>query len=280
MFTLTSLPLPSDGTLSDSGGVIQSVPHTLPTSTVTFRPAPCCTYDTCTASQVQQQQHNIRGSFAYTTTDVYQRAPVRVLLDATCPLVNPPLPESTALQFKAVVALAVVGSIIGVACAVLFYLWRRRQLLDAMNAIRHENQAQIRAAENDAQMAAKEQEQLRSIMGNVAHDMKTPLHSIIAEIDFIRQSVPETEETRNSFESLDTTCKFLVMAINRSQVGWWLMASVVVVVVIALAWFDCILCPFCYVSLLLNLSLSPSPPPSTSPPLTVRITSRRHRTSP
>jgi signal transduction histidine kinase len=125
-------------------------------------------------------------------------------------------------------------------------------------------------------------------MGNVAHDLKTPLHSIMAEIDFLKQtleqayetvvsnnmngtqeyasppmllqaasahkvqttgadtavstpvpanapaSVPATEAapmsvntadtlknlleaTGESFESLDTTCKFLVMAINRSQ---------------------------------------------------------------
>jgi signal transduction histidine kinase len=101
-------------------------------------------------------------------------------------------------------------------------------------------------------------------MGNVAHDLKTPLHSIMAEIDFLRQTIEHAYEsvvandggpglfqlsssstshttataakeraaasfhtvsalkrlvdgTHESFESLDTTCKFLVMAINRSQ---------------------------------------------------------------
>ncbi len=29
------------------------------------------------------------------------------------------------------------------------------------------------------------------------------------------------DATQESFESLDTTCKFLVMAINRSQVSGW-----------------------------------------------------------
>jgi hypothetical protein len=127
-------------------------------------------------------------------------------------------------------------------------------------------------------------------MGNVAHDLKTPLHSIMAEVEHLRQTIqdicdaatvvdsaPPTDRdtraaaaaaaaaaadtaaaaayalsdphrrasmgiavgagagavvnavnkvtrrivdaTEESFDSLDTTCRFLVMAINRSQVG-------------------------------------------------------------
>ena len=52
-----------------------------------------------------------------------------------------------------------------------------------------ENAAQILELNNNAHLASKEQELLRSIMGNVAHDMKTPLHSIIAELDYIHDAI-------------------------------------------------------------------------------------------
>jgi signal transduction histidine kinase len=46
--------------------------------------------------------------------------------------------------------------------------------------------AQILGLNNQAHLAAKEQTLMRQIMGNVAHDMKTPLFSIRAELDSLK----------------------------------------------------------------------------------------------
>ena len=83
----------------------------------------------------------------------------------------------------------------------------------------------------------KEIQQLRSLMGNVAHDLKTPLHSIVADLEvlhvfFLKVSHLAldiaTETLQNAkcgsefdaiaiFNSLNATCQFMEMAINRSQ---------------------------------------------------------------
>jgi signal transduction histidine kinase len=44
---------------------------------------------------------------------------------------------------------------------------------------------------NEQHLARKEEELLRSVMGNVAHDMKTPLHSISAEVECIVEAVTD-----------------------------------------------------------------------------------------
>lgn len=74
-------------------------------------------------------------------------------------------------------------------------------------------------------------------MGNVAHDLKTPLHSIEADLDVlfkflaripshqIRSMTNDIQQAgggepcdpQSIFDSLTATCKFMVMAINRSQ---------------------------------------------------------------
>ena len=56
---------------------------------------------------------------------------------------------------------------------------------------KHALEVAERDRDNDALLAQKEQEQLRAIMGNVAHDLKTPLFSISAEIDSLHRSVGE-----------------------------------------------------------------------------------------
>ena len=58
-----------------------------------------------------------------------------------------------------------------------------------MRVLAEDNEKKIKAAENEALLASKEQEQLRSIMGNVAHDLKTPLHSIMAEIEHLKELI-------------------------------------------------------------------------------------------
>ena len=92
-------------------------------------------------------------------------------------------------------------------------------------------------SENDKKLRASESLQLRSLMGNVAHDLKTPLHSIEADMEVLRvffsripsdvliAVVEEYKATcageimvpQSIFNSLNATCKFMEMAINRSQ---------------------------------------------------------------
>lgn len=83
----------------------------------------------------------------------------------------------------------------------------------------------------------KEALQLRSLMGNVAHDLKTPLHSLEADLEvlnviinhipnhqledvlkeFFMESSAIILDPRSILQSLNSTCKFMGMAINRSQ---------------------------------------------------------------
>jgi signal transduction histidine kinase/CheY-like chemotaxis protein len=92
-------------------------------------------------------------------------------------------------------------------------------------------------AENDKKLRESESLQLRSLMGNVAHDLKTPLHSIEADMEVLRSffsRIPahilltmaeeyrttcasEIMDPQSLFNSLNATCKFMEMAINRSQ---------------------------------------------------------------
>jgi signal transduction histidine kinase len=167
--------------------------------------------------------------------------------------------NSTTVSVATIIALSVAGGLlfIGFLGGLWYYRQSRLKYMLEMKILAEENEKKVKAAEQEALLASKEQEQLRSIMGNVAHDLKTPLHSIMAEIEHLRQTIEHacesviandggpsafslsgstarniatpspaqamslvkklSEGTHDSFESLDTTCKFLVMAINRSQ---------------------------------------------------------------
>ena len=90
---------------------------------------------------------------------------------------------------------------------------------------------------NERRLKQKEIFQLRSLMGNVAHDLKTPLHSIVADLEVLRLFMGQLEisnpdsmkselhrdgcgvsvNVQSVFDSLTATCKFMAMAINRSQ---------------------------------------------------------------
>ena len=102
---------------------------------------------------------------------------------------------------------------------------------------RHELEIVEVSAENERKLREKENFQLRSLMGNVAHDLKTPLHSIEADLEVLRvfvtkiprglldrttaefrsKGVGDTFDPISIFDSLNATCKFMEMAINRSQ---------------------------------------------------------------
>jgi signal transduction histidine kinase len=99
-----------------------------------------------------------------------------------------------------------------------------------------ESAAQIQDLNNKAHLAVKEQEMMRHIMGNVAHDMKTPLHSINAELESFRNTIglaieeavapgadPSSvfirlkQQTDELVDDVVSITHFLVMSINRSQ---------------------------------------------------------------
>ena len=113
-----------------------------------------------------------------------------------------------------------------------------RAVVAAINqSARHKFELLELSTNIERKLKEKEIYQLRSLMGNVAHDLKTPLHSIEADLDVlsvfmlkIPKCVLQTAKSefqnigdRNSFdpqaifESLTATCKFMAMAINRSQ---------------------------------------------------------------
>ena len=95
--------------------------------------------------------------------------------------------------------------------------------------------AQQKLTEND--IREREATHLRILMGNVAHDLKTPLHSIEADIevlnlfvsqiprpqlrsiseDFQKKYAGDVFDPRSIFSSLNSTCRFMEMAINRGQ---------------------------------------------------------------
>ena len=102
---------------------------------------------------------------------------------------------------------------------------------------KHELELLELSTNNERKLKEKEIFQLRSLMGNVAHDLKTPLHSIEAnlevlrvfmmqiprsalekaKVEFLRNNNRDNSDPLTIFDSLTATCKFMGMAINRSQ---------------------------------------------------------------
>ena len=102
---------------------------------------------------------------------------------------------------------------------------------------KHELELLELSTDNERQLKEKEIFQLRSLMGNVAHDLKTPLHSIEADlevlrvfmlqipryalekakVEFLSNNYRDKSDPLTIFDSLAATCKFMGMAINRSQ---------------------------------------------------------------
>ena len=170
-YTITALPAVG-GTLRDAAGVIATVPHQLTTgsSIVYFAATACCTsYTTCTAAQMARQAAQNVTSFAYTSSDPLQPAAVQVLLGIACPPVAQPPAAIAVISLGAIVALAVVVSCLVLGCVGAGAYYRRNQVLHRaeMRVLAEENEKKVKAAENEALLASKEQEQLRSIMGNV-----------------------------------------------------------------------------------------------------------------
>ena len=90
---------------------------------------------------------------------------------------------------------------------------------DLHNFINHTNLGRVIkvAIENEqkqkqAEVASKE---MRSFIGNIAHDLKTPLQSFVSEIALLTESHTE-ESKKSSVSALESLCTFMLMTINRS----------------------------------------------------------------
>jgi signal transduction histidine kinase/DNA-binding NarL/FixJ family response regulator len=72
-------------------------------------------------------------------------------------------------------------------------------------------------AENEIRLMEMQSAELKHLIGNVAHDLKTPLHAIAFELDTL-QSLSETEPNtiRQSVKLLQSVCSFMSMTINRA----------------------------------------------------------------
>ena len=87
------------------------------------------------------------------------------------------------------------------------------------------------AVKNEVKLKDAETAQLRSLLGNVAHDLKTPIHSVVMDVETLKNSYltasakitglqdymkeNEDQNPMTIFESLEASCKFMTMSINR-----------------------------------------------------------------
>lgn len=73
-------------------------------------------------------------------------------------------------------------------------------------------------AELETQRVQNSMAELRSIIGNVAHDLKTPLQAFVSELDNLDLvALTENEKREKSVGSLKSACHFMNMTINRSS---------------------------------------------------------------
>ena len=72
-------------------------------------------------------------------------------------------------------------------------------------------------AENEKRTMAENSNELRRFIGNVAHDLKTPLQAFVSELDYLEgnKAVASSVSGLNSLQSLKSTCSFMTMTINR-----------------------------------------------------------------
>jgi signal transduction histidine kinase len=108
----------------------------------------------------------------------------------------------------------------------------RQKAEKVMLASRHQVEVIEVTRVNEQKLNTAEGVQLRALMGNVAHDLKTPLHSLEADIEALKlvyAKIPKrildlilregsvTINPESIFDSAFAACKFMLMAINRSQ---------------------------------------------------------------
>jgi signal transduction histidine kinase len=82
-------------------------------------------------------------------------------------------------------------------------------------------------AEEEKRLLIKERVQLTALIGNVAHDMKTPLQSFVMDLELLKMRLTQdyvgllpisedADHPLNTLRSLNSSCDFMNMAINRS----------------------------------------------------------------
>jgi two-component system, chemotaxis family, sensor kinase CheA len=71
---------------------------------------------------------------------------------------------------------------------------------------------------NEKELLLMKGEELRHLIGNVAHDLKSPLHGFSLELETLRKRLHATQdlESMESIVALRRICSFLLMTINRA----------------------------------------------------------------
>ena len=68
-----------------------------------------------------------------------------------------------------------------------------------------------------AKFALMESEQLRNISANVAHDLKSPLHTILIGLESMRQNTSSSQsQDAETLDTLNSACAFMTSAISRT----------------------------------------------------------------
>jgi signal transduction histidine kinase len=94
----------------------------------------------------------------------------------------------------------------------------------------HESKLIFIQTEEEKRLFEKEREALTALIGNVAHDLKTPLQSFVLGLEFLKTRITQDyvrlphsstvdedeDQTVNTLCSLNSACDFMRMAINRS----------------------------------------------------------------
>jgi signal transduction histidine kinase/CheY-like chemotaxis protein len=119
----------------------------------------------------------------------------------------------------------------------VLYIQRKKVAYSTEVTERHKVKMREKSLSIEAKLKEREALQLRSLMGNVAHDLKTPLHSLEADLEVLNVFISQIPrnllekvsadfqckrggdilDPRSILQSLNSTCKFMGMAINRSQ---------------------------------------------------------------
>jgi signal transduction histidine kinase len=88
-----------------------------------------------------------------------------------------------------------------------------KYVVSKLTAERLEQQILTNHLEQQAKMANKESELLLSVCGNVAHDLNSPLLTLVLGIESLRSSFPQSGDV---FDTLDSACAFMTSAISRT----------------------------------------------------------------
>jgi signal transduction histidine kinase len=87
------------------------------------------------------------------------------------------------------------------------------------NYMKHEENLVLRLHDNtEKQLLLLKEEELRYLFGNVAHDLKSPLHGFSLELETLSKHpvVSDNQQFMDSIIDLSNICSFMLMTINRA----------------------------------------------------------------